>query len=59
MSGADEKEVHERAMNDPEVRQIMQDPIIRQILQQMQQDPAAANEFVLFFKIFITTLLKK
>merc|ERR1712202_72208 len=34
MNGADEKEIRERAMNDPEVREILGDPIIRNILEQ-------------------------
>lgn len=47
MNGASEQEIRERAMNDPEVREIMQDPIMKNILQQMLQDPSAAQEFVL------------
>jgi len=44
MNGADEKEIRERAMNDPEVREILGDPIIRNILEQMEREPAAARE---------------
>ena len=48
MNGADEKEIRERAMNDPEVQEILRDPIIGSILKQMEQDPSAAKEFVDF-----------
>jgi len=44
MNGADEKEIRERAMNDPEVQEILRDPIIGSILKQMEQDPSAAKE---------------
>merc|ERR1711892_40993 len=36
--------VKQRAMNDPEVAQIMGDPTMRMILEQMQQNPSAAAE---------------
>ena len=32
------------AMNDPEIQQILQDPSMQVILEQMQKDPAAAQE---------------
>ena len=54
MNGADEKEIRERAMNDPEVREILGDPIIRNILEQMEREPAAAREFVTFLLLFIS-----
>ena len=37
----DPEEVRKRAMNDPEVQQIMGDPAMRMILEQMQSDPQA------------------
>lgn len=43
-SSLSEEEVMKRAMQDPEVQEIMQDPIMRDILRQMQSDPAAAQE---------------
>ena len=58
MTEADEKEISERVMSNEEVRDILQDPINREILQQMQQDLAAANEFVLFLKISETLIIK-
>lgn len=41
---ADREDVAKKAMNDPEVREIMGDPVMQQILQQMQTDPAAAQD---------------
>lgn len=38
------EEVRARAMNDPEVQQIMSDPAMRMILEQMQSDPQAVQE---------------
>jgi len=40
----DPEEVRKRAMNDPEVQQIMGDPAMRMILEQMQNDPTALSE---------------
>merc|ERR1711872_221927 len=40
----DPEQVRERAMNDPEVQQIMSDPAMRMILEQMQSDPQAVQE---------------
>merc|ERR1719397_1420692 len=40
----DPEEVRKRAMNDPEVQQIMGDPAMRMILEQMQSDPQAVQE---------------
>merc|ERR1719295_2457765 len=40
----DPEEVRKRAMNDPEVQQIMGDPAMRMILEQMQSDPQAVSE---------------
>jgi len=42
--GADAEETRRRAMNDPEVQQIMGDPAMRMILEQMQSDPQAVSE---------------
>jgi hypothetical protein len=39
----DPEEVRSRAMNDPEVQQIMGDPAMRMILEQMQSDPQAVQ----------------
>ena len=39
----DPEEVRKRAMNDPEVQQIMGDPAMRMILEQMQSDPQAVQ----------------
>ena len=36
-------QVKARAMNDPEVQQIMSDPAMRMILEQMQSDPQAVQ----------------
>uniref|UniRef100_A0A2M3Z4M7 Stress-induced-phosphoprotein 1 n=1 Tax=Anopheles braziliensis TaxID=58242 RepID=A0A2M3Z4M7_9DIPT len=41
---ADPKEVWKKAMNDPEVQQILKDPAMRVILEQMQNDPKAVQE---------------
>merc|ERR1712183_341675 len=41
---SDPEEVRNRAMNDPEVQQIMGDPAMRMILEQMQSDPQAVQE---------------
>ena len=38
--------IRERAMQDPEVQQILSDPAMQMILQQMQKDPAAVQELV-------------
>ena len=63
MNGASEQEIQERAMNDPEVREIMQDPIIRNILQQLQQDPSAVQEVfacvVIYRKVIVIACLKQ
>jgi len=40
----DPEQVRQRAMNDPEVQQIMGDPSMRLILEQMNSNPAAAME---------------
>merc|ERR1712029_909056 len=42
--GSNPEEVKARAMNDPEVQQIMSDPAMRMILEQMQSDPQAVQE---------------
>eukprot|EP00088_Acartia_fossae_P053946 TRINITY_DN6163_c0_g1_i5.p1 TRINITY_DN6163_c0_g1~~TRINITY_DN6163_c0_g1_i5.p1 ORF type:complete len:327 (+),score=110.15 TRINITY_DN6163_c0_g1_i5:48-1028(+) len=41
---SDPEEVRKRAMNDPEIQQIMTDPAMRMILEQMQSDPQAVSE---------------
>lgn len=38
------EEVRQRAMNDPQVQQILGDPAMRLILEQMQSDPKAVQE---------------
>lgn len=38
------EEVKKRALNDPEVREILSDPAMRMILEQMQADPKAVRE---------------
>lgn len=38
------EEVWKKAMNDPEVQQILKDPAMRMILEQMQADPKAVQE---------------
>ncbi|PRW58562.1 Heat shock STI [Chlorella sorokiniana] len=38
------KERQARAMADPEVQSILTDPVMRQVLQDMQEDPAAAQQ---------------
>lgn len=38
------EETRKRAMNDPEIQQILTDPAMRIILEQMQQDPKAAQD---------------
>jgi stress-induced-phosphoprotein 1 len=40
----DEQEVLKKAMENPEIREILTDPVMRQILKQMEQDPKAASE---------------
>lgn len=40
----DPEETRKRAMNDPEIQQIMGDPAMRMILEQMQSDPQAVSE---------------
>lgn len=37
-------EVRQKAMNDPEVQEILRDPAMRMILEQMQSDPKAVQE---------------
>lgn len=43
-SSSDPEETRKRAMNDPEIQQIMGDPAMRMILEQMQSDPQAVSE---------------
>ena len=38
------EEVQKRAMNDPEIRNILTDPAMKMILDQIQQDPKALRE---------------
>lgn len=38
------KEVWKKAMDDPEVQQILKDPAMRMVLEQMQNDPKAVQE---------------
>jgi tetratricopeptide (TPR) repeat protein len=43
-SNSNPEEVRKRAMNDPEVQQILGDPAMRMILEQMQSEPKAVQE---------------
>jgi len=43
-STSDPAEIRKRAMNDPEVQNILRDPAMRMILDQMQSDPKALQE---------------
>ncbi|KAJ3070310.1 Hsp90 cochaperone [Podochytrium sp. JEL0797] len=43
-TGGNREEIMARAMQNPEVQQIMGDPVMKSILQQMQEDPAAARD---------------
>lgn len=43
------EETQKNAMENPEVQAVLGDPIMQQILKQMQEDPSAAKEYVLFF----------
>lgn len=43
-SGANADEVAKKAMQDPEIQQILSDPVMRSILEQMQNDPRAFQE---------------
>lgn len=38
------EEVSKKAMENPEIREIMGDPVMQQILQQMQTNPAAMQD---------------
>lgn len=40
------EEKRSQAMSDPEVQEILRDPAMRMILEQMQENPAAASEYV-------------
>jgi len=44
----DPEAVRRRAMQDPEIQQIIADPAMQLILQQMQKDPQALREYVSF-----------
>ena len=46
-------EARKRAMADPEVQSILADPAMRIILEQMQSDPKAFQEYVLFYFLII------
>lgn len=43
-AGESEEETMKRAMQNPEVREILTDPVMMQILRQMQSDPRAISE---------------
>ena len=49
MEQNDPETVKARAMQDPEVQQILGDPAMQLILQQMQKDPKALQEWVIIF----------
>ena len=38
------EERRQRAMNDPEIQDILKDPAMRMILEQMQENPQAASK---------------
>lgn len=38
------EEIRKKAMEDPEIRQILSDPALTHILEQMSQDPKAVRE---------------
>lgn len=38
------EEIRKKAMEDPEIRQILSDPAMSMILEQMSQDPKAVRE---------------
>lgn len=42
--GTNTEERAQRAMEDPEIRNIMADPVMRTVLQEMQNDPSAAQK---------------
>lgn len=44
-SSGNREETQKAAMENPEVQEVLGDPIMQQILQQMQTDPAAAQEY--------------
>lgn len=44
MSGEDDPERRQRAMQDPQVQAILQDPEMQNVLQQLQTDPAAGQK---------------
>jgi STI1 domain len=44
----DPESIRRKAMQDPEVQQIITDPAMQMILQQMQKDPQALREWVQF-----------
>lgn len=43
---SDPEAVRKRAMENPEIQQILSDPAMRLILEQMQKDPNALREYV-------------
>lgn len=43
-SNSNPEEVRKRAMQDPEVQEILRDPAMRLILEQMQSDPKAVQD---------------
>jgi len=45
-SGEDDKERAARALQDPEIQNILRDPIMRGILQEIQENPKALNEYM-------------
>ncbi|KAI1720681.1 tetratricopeptide repeat domain-containing protein [Ditylenchus destructor] len=48
----DPEKARERALQDPEVQEILRDPTMRLILEQMSQDPSAAREHIKNPEIF-------
>ena len=48
----DPEERRKRAMQDPEIQQILQDPAMQMILQQMQENPGALREYAVLLRMF-------
>lgn len=46
MDSSNPEEIRKRAMQNPEVQEILADPAMQLILQQMQKDPKALQEWV-------------
>lgn len=49
----DPEAVKQKAMNNPEVQQILSDPAMQMILAQMSKDPKAAREWVTNYIVLV------